>query len=424
MSPRGDSVRHRRMLLAATVLSMLAPLAGPDRAGAATPSVQDLVDAAAPGETIRLAPGRYDGPVVIDKPIALIGDGDVVIDSNGSGSVIRLLTDGATVRGLVLRGSGDKHDRLDAAVQVRGDGNEIRDNVMEDCLFGVDLQQSNRNIVRNNRITSKDLGMGLRGDAIRLWYSRENEVTDNEISDVRDMVVWYSGNNLIARNSVTRSRYALHFMYSEMNRVEENDYVDNTVGVFLMYSDGVQIRKNRIRNCQSATAMGIGFKESSNVLIEQNTIVNCAKGIYLDISPYEPDTTNRFLDNRIGYNGVGVVFHSDWHGNVFLRNDFRGNFTQVTVRGGGSAARHTWSDNYWDDYEGFDRNADGVGDTPFELYAYADRFWVDLPPAAFFRGSLLFEAIDFLDRLAPFTNPTLILRDEIPRFRATNELPN
>jgi nitrous oxidase accessory protein len=39
-----------------------------------------------------------------------------------------------------------------------------------------------------------------------------------------------------------------------------------------------------------------------------------------------------------------------------------------------------------------------------------------MPPAAFFRGSPLFEVIDMLDRLAPFTEPTLVVRDEAPRF--------
>lgn len=389
----------------------------------AMPALQPLVDEAAAGDVVRVPPGHYRGPVVIDKPITLQAEGDVIVDARGSGSVIRLLTDGATVRGLRLVGSGENHDHLDAGVQIRGNGNQVLDNVIEDCLFGVDIQQSNGNQVRRNRISSKDADMGLRGDSIRLWYSRENEITDNIISDVRDMVVWYSGSNLIARNSVTRSRYALHFMYSEKNRVEENRYRDSMVGIFLMYSDGVEIVANQISHCYGATAMGIGFKESSNVLVEQNTIVDCAKGIYLDISPYEPDTHNRFVANHIGYNGVGVLFHSDWHGNIFENNDFKGNFSQVVVRGGGSATRQRWSDNFWDDYQGFDRDADGIGDTPFELYAYADRFWVDLPPAAFFRGSLLFEVIDFLDRLAPFTNPTLLVRDERPRYSSATDAP-
>ena len=114
--------------------------------------------------------------------------------------------------------------------------------------------------------------------------------------------------------------------------------------------------------------------------------------------------------------GVGVIFHTDWTGNEFRGNEFRGNFTQVAVRGGGGATRNLWAGNHWDDYEGFDRDRDGTGDTPYELRAYADRIWMEVPPAAFFRASPLLEVIDFLDRLAPFSAPTLILRDEAPRF--------
>ena len=145
------------------------------------------------------------------------------------------------------------------------------------------------------------------------------------------------------------------------------------VGVFLMYSDGVELRDNFILGSLGPTGMGVGFKETSNVVLEGNAIIYCAKGIYLDISPFQSDTFNRFVSNRIAYNGTGVVFHNDWHGNVFRDNDFVGNFTQVGVRGGGSATRNTWQSNHWDDYQGFDRNGDGVGDTPYVLHSWSDR---------------------------------------------------
>jgi len=379
--------------------------------------LQDLVDATATGGVLRPPPGQYEGAIEIDRPMTIEGGGVVELDAQGVGSVIRIRGEGITLRGFTIRGSGENHDTLDAGISVRGNRNVIEDNTIEDCLFGIDLGQSNDNTIRRNRIESKALDLGVKGDGIRLWYSRGNEILDNEIRNVRDVVVWYSGGNRIARNSVSNSRYALHFMYSERNVVEDNRYSENMVGIFLMYSDGVEVRRNEITRCPGATGMGVGFKESSNVLLEDNTILRCATGIYLDISPYEPDTTNRFLGNRIGYNSVGVMFHSDWHGNVFEENDFEDNFTQVAVRGGGGATRHRWHRNRWADYRGFDRDQDGTGDRPYELFAYADRFWVDQPHAAFFRGSPLFEVIDLLDRLAPFSEPTLIVRDDEPRFR-------
>ena len=209
-------------------------------------SLQALIDQAKPGDVLTPEPGTYAGPLVIDKALTLDGRDQVVIDGGGKGTLILLKTDGATIRNLRLTNSGDSHNDIDSGIQVRGNFNVIKDNVIDNCLFGVDLQQSNNNIVRRNRISSKPVELGVRGDAIRFWYSYKNQATDNIIRDSRDTVVWYSQDNLIARNDARRGRYSLHFMYSHVNRVENNHYENNSVGIFLMYSDGIILRNNTI----------------------------------------------------------------------------------------------------------------------------------------------------------------------------------
>jgi len=299
-------------------------------------------------------------------------------------------------------------------VQIRGKFNVVKNNVIDNCLFGVDLQQSNNNIVRNNTISSKPFDLGQRGDSVRLWYSFNNKVTDNKITGVRDMVVWYSANNELSRNTGSDSRYSLHFMYSRYNLVEDNKYYNNTVGIFLMYSDGITVRNNHIAHAAGPTGVGIGFKETSDLTIENNEILYCATGLYIDVSPYQPDTTNRFSGNLIAYNGIGIRFLNDWTGNIFKQNQFVDNLTQIVVSGGKTANRNVWEGNYWSDYEGFDLDQDGVGDKPYELYAYADRLWQDQLYAQFFKGSPVLEVLDFLERLAPFTEPDLLVRDDVP----------
>ena len=382
--------------------------------GSGYPPLQPLVDAAEPNAVIVPEAGTYAGPVRVDKPVTLDGQGKVTIDGGGKDSIVYLETDGATLKNLHLTHSGDSHNGIDAGVQVRGNFNVVRDNVIDECLFGVDLQQSDHNKVRRNRISSKPVDLGVRGDAIRLWYSEGNEITDNIIRNSRDTVVWYSKDNLIARNDARGGRYSLHFMYSQRNHVEDNYYEDNSVGIFLMYSDGVVVANNTITKATGPTGIGIGFKETSEVRIEDNRILYCATGLYLDVSPYQPDTTNYFLGNLVAYNGVGVRWLNDWQGNQFRGNRFKGNITQMGVEGGKTANRNLWEGNYWDDYEGFDRNGNGIGDTPYELYAYADRIWMDVPAAQFFKGSPMLEALDFLERLAPFTDPSMIVRDPRP----------
>ena len=383
------------------------------------PPLQPLIDKAEQGSTLLLEPGTYAGPVLIDKPLTLDGQGKVTIDSGGKGSVIVVDTDGAVVRNLHLTNSGESHNDLDSGVQVRGRFNVISDNIIDNCLFGIDLQQSENNIVRRNRISSKPFDLGTRGDAIRLWYSFDNKVTDNIISDSRDTVVWYSANNTISRNTSYDSRYSLHFMYSRYNLVEDNRFYNNTVGIFLMYSDGVVLKNNYIAHASGSTGVGIGFKETSDVTVEGNKILYCASGLYIDISPFQPDTINTFSNNLIAYNGIGIRFLNNWTGNEFRQNRFIDNLTQVVVSSGKTANRNIWQDNYWSDYEGFDEDLDGVGDTPYELYVYADRLWQDVPYAQFFKGSPVLEVMDFLERLAPFTEPRILVRDERPSKKRT-----
>lgn len=382
------------------------------------PSLQTLVDATQEGETLSPPAGIYAGPVVISDPITIDGRGEVTIDNGGKGTVILLDTDGATIKGLHLTNSGVSANDLDSGVQVRGNFNVIKDNVMDEVLFGVDLQQSNNNIVRRNTISSKSaISLGQKGDSVRLWYSFNNKITDNVTDKVRDMVVWYSADNTISRNKGSNSRYSLHFMYSRRNLVEDNEYYNNTVGIFLMYSDGITLRNNKIRHAAGPTGVGIGFKETSELTIEDNQILYCATGLYIDVSPFQPDTINTFSNNLIAYNGIGIRFLNPWHGNEFTENNFAGNMTQVAVGGRGDAMRNLWKDNYWSDYEGFDKNQDNVGDTPYKLTAYADRIWQDVPYAQFFKGSPVLEVLDFLERLAPFSEPKVLVEDTSPQLK-------
>ncbi|MCR6628931.1 MAG: right-handed parallel beta-helix repeat-containing protein [Magnetospirillum sp.] len=233
----------------------------------------------------------------------------------------------------------------------------------------------------------------------------------------RDVVVWYSSDNLIYNNTIQQGRYGLHFMYTGKNVVEGNRFSHNSVGISMMYSQGVVVRGNRISNAIGSTGTCVSAKESSALLIEDNEIVYCSQGLFLDVSPYQPGETNTVRRNRIAFNDVAVGFLADWRDNVFRDNTFQGNMSEVAVYGGGSAKRNEWEGNSWDSYEGFDRDGDGIGDTPFELMGYAGRVWMDMPNTRFFKGTPLLEVVDFLDRLAPFSEPKLMLRDEKPRYR-------
>ncbi|WP_205201408.1 nitrous oxide reductase family maturation protein NosD [Azonexus hydrophilus] len=379
---------------------------------------QDLVDKAAPGSVLRPPPGHYAGPVSIDKPLTIDGGGQVTIDAGDKGTVMSLNASNSVLRGLHLTGSGESHDTDDSCLDVRGHHNVIEDIVVDNCLFGIDLKQVDHSVVRNNRISSKDFELGVRGDGLRLWYSNDNLVEGNEIVDSRDMVAWYSHRNKFVDNLGRRSRYSIHFMFANDNVVDRNRFYDNAVGIYFMYTEGGSATNNIISHATGATGMGVGFKEASGTLIENNEIIYCGIGIGSDLSPFQPDSTIEIRNNRFAYNGIAILFNSETGGNNLRNNQFEGNLTQVSYGGrSDNPTKNLWEGNYWDDYQGFDRNHDGVGDNAHELYAYADQLWMEFPMARFFRSSPVLELLDFLERLAPFSSPDLILRDEKPVFR-------
>jgi nitrous oxidase accessory protein len=434
-TPANDDESARPPVAGATADLSTAPRVGVDRPKPTFPlyerhkrvhglkPFQALVDAAAPGSVLRPPPGIYAGPVELKKPLTIEGFGQVTIDSGDRGTVFSVQTDGATLRGLHLAGSGDSHDTDDACLDVRGHKNLIENLVIDNCLFGIDLKQSNDNVVRSNSVRSKPVEIGVRGDGLRLWYSHRNLIEGNEIIDSRDMVAWYSNNNVYRKNLGKRSRYSIHFMFAKDNIVEYNRFYDNAVGVYFMYTEGGVLRHNLISHATGATGMAIGFKEASNTVIDGNEIIYCAVGIGSDLSPFQPDSKIWIRNNRFAYNGIAVQLTSELGGNIATDNIFEGNLTNVVQAGRGKAGLNEWRGNFWDDYLGFDRNHDAVGDTPYELYAYADQIWIELPAARFFKTAPVMELLDFLERLAPFTSPELTLKDARPRFVKPKQVP-
>ena len=381
-------------------------------------ALQPLIDATPTGGTLHLEPRIYAAPGKITRPMRIEGVPGTVVDGGGIGSILTVEADDVTILGVTLRNSGDRHETTESAVRLRGRHGIFKDNVIEDCLFGFELKQADGNIIRRNRIGSKDLPEALRGDSIRVWYSNGNRIEDNDIVHVRDTVIWYSTDNIVTGNRILDSRYGIHLMYAHKNRLEKNRFLSNTVGIFLMYANDNSLIDNVIHYSQGPSGIGIGFKESSNTLVEHNDLFANARGVFMDASPYDPEGFNVFRANRIAYNGVAVFFHSDWEGNAFEGNAFLGNHADVTVGARGGAMRNRWKGNVWDAWEGFDRNRDGIGDTPYEVWSWADRLWMDVPDAQFFRTSPSLELLDFVERLGSFTEPRLILRDPEPRLDA------
>ncbi len=381
----------------------------------AAPPLQPLIDATPAGGTLRPAPGIYAGPAVIAKPITLDGGGKATLAGNGRGTVLTLATSGATLRGLRLTGSGDSHDGIDAGLLVAGDDNLVEHNAIDDVLFGIHLRQGNRNRIRANRVTGRAAPRGARGDGLRLWNSRHNRIEGNAFRTVRDLTFANSPDNLILRNTLADGRYGMQFVFSPRARVEGNRLADTDTGIAVLYSPDLVLRGNTIAHALDGGGAGLSLKDSGGALVENNEILHCAAGLSAN-APLNAETALTVRGNRFAHNIVGMYFYGEQGGHKIVGNRFENNLTQVAVSAAGVGAANDWTGNLWSDYQGFDRDGDGIGDTPHEVWLYSDRIWMETPRAKFFANSPALELLDFLEKLAPFAAPSLILRDPAPRM--------
>jgi nitrous oxidase accessory protein len=380
-------------------------------------ALQEAIDKAPEGSILKLPAGIYRGSIVIKKPLTIVGkEAGVVIDGEGNGTVVTVESSYVTLKNLRITNSGEMTHTLDSAILIKDAKQcEVSHCVIDNALFGIDMQMVSNSIVSDNNITSKDFELGLRGDGLRLWYSNDNIIRKNRLVKSRDMVVWYSHGNLIERNYGEHNRYSLHFMYAGKNIVKNNIYKHNSVGIFFMYSKDTIATGNVVQSSIGATGMGIGLKDVSNFTIKDNTVIYCAQGIYIDRSPFEPDSHNWIEGNKVLYNSEAMHFHSLSENNILKTNVIKGNIEDIVNDSRGSKTNENEIvGNYWDNYAGFDRNGDNVGDTPHKVYQYADQLWVYNPDVKFFYGSPVISLLNFLAKLAPFSEPIFLLEDEKP----------
>lgn len=132
--------------------------------------------------------------------------------------------------------------------------------------------------------------------------------------------------------------------------------------------------------------------------MQDNEILHCSVCLKVDAPP-QPVGLLKVGGNRFAHNLVVYLWRGWRH--RFKKNRFENNLVQVGISTFGTGTANVWLNNYWSNYQGFDRTGDGVGDTPQENWMYADRIWLETPAAAFFRNSPDLELLYFLERLAP-----------------------
>lgn len=363
--------------------------------------LQRLIDAAPAGSTLQIPAGTYDGDIIIDKPLRLVGSGRPLLRGSGAGSVVLVRADDVTVEGFDIdgRGGGDL-GRDSSGVHVYAQRALVSHCRISNALFGVYLREAHGSGVEYCQIRGiPGKAPGEKGSGIHAFNTERFRFIGNEVVDARDAIYMQnSSNGEIRGNRARDMRYGLHYMFSDNNVFEDNTFENGAAGSAIMYSQNIIFRRNQFIRNRGFASVGLLLQQCDDVTAEDNLIADNARGIFLE-------GTQRALlrNNVVAKSDIAIVAFDSIVGTRFEGNSFVGNMTPLMLVG--RRTDTVFEGNYWSTNGEPDLDGDGYSDRPYPLTSVFDHMRGNLTAADLYVDGFAGTALSLAEVAFPVLEP-------------------
>ena len=338
---------------------------------------------AASGDTVVLTAGTHRGPLRITAAITLRGEPGAIVDGGGTGSVIVVASDDATIAGLHVRGTGRDVMKVDAAVQVLTSARvRLSDLTISDVLYGIYAERATSMSVEHCTLIGrvKPMDESGTGNGIHLWYCAGGTLKGNRVERFLDAIYLSFANDIVVTENLLQwnGRYGLHTMYCQTNRLERNTFTYNVAGCALMFSNGLVVDHNDFVHNRGSRTYGLLLRDCSAGTFTDNRLADNTVAVFMDGS-----NRNRFRGNLIENNGWGLLMFSSCAGNEFAGNNFIQNDYPVALDMRRTSNRFDDGriGNHWSENAAYDLDDDGISDIPYapvSAFAFVSKQYPDL----------------------------------------------
>lgn len=376
-------------------------------------SLQNVLDQAAAGDTILISKGFYkQNNIIVRRQVVIIGEDYPIFDGELKKEVFIIAASGVVLKGLQVQNTG-RSSMIDmAGIKIQNTSNVTVTNCrILNTTYGVYLQNSTTCTVEGNEIRSNAVDELQAGNGVHAWKCNNLIIKGNNITGHRDGVYFeFVTNSLVHRNnSHDNIRYGLHFMFSHNDTYSYNTFQNNGAGVAVMYTKGVTMYKNTFYHNWGDASYAILLKEIADSRIESNKFIKNTVGIFMEGSNRIHVAYNEFKDN-----GWAMRIQASCDGNTFEKNNFMGNSFDVATNG--TVMLNIFRQNYWDKYDGYDLDRNGVGDIPYYPVSVYSVITERIPTAMILYRSFLTNIMDQVEKVMPSIIPDQ-LKDDEPRMK-------
>lgn len=375
--------------------------------------ITDALQHASDGDTVLIYAGHYkEGNIVVNKTVHLTGVDMPVIDGEKKYEVLTINASGASVSGFkIIRSGYSAIDDLAGIKVVNAQNVVIKNNVFDDNFFGIYIQFGINCSIENNYLKAYGVKEQEIGNGIHCWKSDSIRIIANTVTGHRDGIyLEFVNNSIIWRNTSEKNiRYGLHFMISNNDTYVTNIFRNNGAGVAVMFSKNVNMFNNYFYENWGEASYGLMLKEMSDGHIIGNKFVNNTFGIFME-------GASRMIVNKNIFkgNGWGMTIQASCMDDTIHQNNFLGNTFDVSTNG--SLVLNYFTNNYWDKYEGYDLNRDGIGDVAFHPLSLFSVIVEKNPPAMILFRSFMVDLLDRSEKLIPSLTPENFV-DEKPMMK-------
>ena len=372
-------------------------------------TIRKGVELAKDKDTILVLQGIYkEGNITITKSITLIGQNFPILEGEKKYEIFTVSGSTISILGFQFQNSGSSAMNDYASVKVIDAKNIlVENNRIFNAYFGIHFSNSTFITIRNNTIIGSPTNEQSTGNGIHLWKCNQALIENNHISGHRDGIYFeFVTESTIQNNYSTKNiRYGLHFMFSHYNSYFGNTFNNNGAGVAVMYSHNVTMERNTFEQNWGASSYGILLKDISDSHIQHNSFLKNSVGIHMEGSSRIEISQNVFIEN-----GWAIKVQASCDDNNFYRNNFYGNSFDITTNG--TMMLNKFYNNYWDKYEGYDRNKDGIGDVPYHPVSMYSMIVEENPNALILLRSFIVTLLDKAEKAIPSLTPENLVDDK------------